>query len=202
SLADHESLANWWTADGMRCSQTVGECVPAPNNIQTACELATGAGCNALLGATCQPTPEGVCVDPSSSLNDGTPSSERFTAGNEMEFAVEDPNAPGHYESLATLRTAKFINPTARTVRRFSFLPFANDYRAGSGALLVWGRPSWAGEQGRQAQIYLLVHPLPIRKARDGHWLFHPWFYAGVDQHGFPRWSQQQANAKPLALDG
>jgi len=79
--------------------------VPAPNNIPTACELATGAGCNAFLGEQCRPTPNGLCVDPSSSQNDGTPGSERFTEGNEMEFAIEDPNDPGHYESMATLRT-------------------------------------------------------------------------------------------------
>ena len=203
SLADHPDLLNWLSADGLRCSQAVGECVPAPNNIPTACELATGAGCNAFLGETCQPTPDGVCVDPSSSMNDGTPSSEHFTEGNEMEFAVEDPNHPGHYASMATLRTNKFINPAARTVRRMSLLPFGNDYRPGSGALLVWGRPHFAGEQGRQAQIYLLVHQLPIPRARDGRWIFHPWFYAGTDARtGLPRWSHQQANAKPLALDG
>ena len=202
-LSDHPSLLNWLSADGLRCSKTVGECVPALNNIPTACELATGAGCNPLLGETCQPTPDGLCVDPSSSQNNGTPASERFTMGNEMEFAVEDPNNPGRYESMATLRTNKFINTASRTVRRFTFLPFANDYKPGSGALLVWGRPLWDGEQGRQSQLYLLAHPLPIRKAENGRWRFQPWFYAGVDKHtGLPLWSQQQGNAKPLALDG
>jgi hypothetical protein len=193
---------NWRSADGLRCSRSVGECVPAPNGIPTACELATGAGCNPVLGATCRPTPAGLCVDPSSSQNDGTPRSERFTEGNEMEFAVEDPAQPGHYESLATLRTNKFINTTARTVRGFSFRSVANDYAPGTGALLVWGRPHFSGEQGRQAQIYLLAHPLPIPRAKDGRWRFRPRFYAGVDRRGRPRWSREQAKAKPLALDG
>jgi len=200
--SDHPDLRNWLSADGLRCSQTVGECVPAPNGIATACELATGAGCNAALVETCQPTASGLCVDPSSSQNDGTPSSERFTEGNEMEFAIEDPGSPGHYESLATLRTNKFINTTARTVRGLASLPGANGHKPGN-ALLVWGRPHFSGEQGRQAQVYLLAHPLPIARARNGRWRFRPWFYAGVDvRNGSPRWSRQQARAKPLALDG
>jgi hypothetical protein len=200
--ADHPGLQDWKSADGLRCSKTVGECVPAPNGIPTACELATGAGCNALLGETCQPTATGLCVDPSSSQNDGTPSSERFTEGNEMEFAVEDPDDRGHYQSLATLRTNKFINTTARTVRRFGSRPSGNDYEPGSGALLVWGRPHFSAEQGRQAQLYLLVHPLPIPLAKNGRWRFRPRFYSGVDRRGLPRWSRQQGKAKPLALDG
>jgi hypothetical protein len=202
SLDDHPVMSNWLSADGLRCTQTLGECVPAPNDIPTACILATGAGCNSFLGETCQPTPNGLCADPSSSQNDGTPSSEVYTAGNEMEFATEDPNARGQYTSRATLRTNKFINTTARTVRRFTFLPIASDYRNGSGALLVWGRPGFAGEQGRQAQIYLMVHTLPIELASNGRWVFRPFFFAGVDPKGTPQWSPRQADARPLALDG
>ncbi len=208
--SDHPDRSNWKSADGLRCSTTVGECVPAPNGIPTACDLATGGGCNASLGESCLPTTNGLCVDPSSSQNDGTPSSEHFTDGNDMEFAIEDPSQRGHYESLATLRTNKFINTTARTVKRFAFHPpsgsgrraAASDYEAGTGALLVWGRPHFSGEQGRQAQIYLLVHKLPIKRARNGRWVFRPFFYAGTARNGSPRWSRKQANAKPLALDG
>jgi hypothetical protein len=203
SLWDHPDLLDWLSADGLRCSQTLGECSPAPNGIPTACELASGAGCNALLGEVCTATPTGICVDPSSSQNIGTPASEVATAANEMEFAIQDPNARGNYESVATLRTNKFINPASRTVRRFTGFPFGNDYRPGNGAVLVWGRPGFAAEQGRQAQIYLLVHRLPIERERNGRWRFRPWYYAGVDKRtGVPFWSQQQRNAKPLALDG
>lgn len=201
-LADHPDPANWVTADGLRCSQALGECVPAPNGIPTACELATGAGCNALLGEVCTPTATGLCVDPSSSQNDGTAHSEVYAAASEMEFAIQDPNQRGSYQSAATLRTNKFINPASRTVRRFTGLPFGNDYRPGNGALLVWGRPGFAAEQGRQSQIYLLVHRLPIEREANGRWRFRPWYYAGVTEHGFPIWSRQQRNAKPLALDG
>lgn len=202
-LSDHPSLWNWLSADGLRCTQTLGECSPPLNGIATACELATGTPCNPLLGQVCLPTETGLCVDPSSSQNIGTPTSEVYTAANELEFAIQDPDEPGRYESVATLRTNKFINPTSRTVKRFNGLPFAYDYRPGSGALLVWGRPGFAAEQGRQAQIYLMVHRLPIRRAANGRWRFHPWYYAGVHpRSGFPIWSLQQRRAKPLPLDG
>jgi hypothetical protein len=201
-LEDHPELLNWLTADGLRCSQTLGECQPAPNGIPTACQLSTGAGCNPLLGETCMPTATGICVDPTSSQNDGTPDSEVVTAANEMEFAIQDPNQRGNYTSVATLRTNKFINLTSRTVTRFTGLPFGNDYRPGRSALLVWGRPGFTGEHGRQAQLYLMVHPLPIPKAPNGRWVFRPWYYAGTNDHGFPMWSHKQRQAKPLALDG
>ncbi|HKC49728.1 MAG TPA: hypothetical protein VKF60_02975, partial [Myxococcota bacterium] len=202
-LEDHPDLLNWISADGLRCSQTLGECVPAPNGIPTACELASGFGCNALLGAVCAPSATGICVDLSSSQNIGTPQSEVATAANEMEFAIQDPNARGNYESVATLRTNKFINPASRTVKRFTGFPFGSDYRPGSGAVLVWGRPGFAGEEGRQAQIYLLVHRLPIERERNGRWRFHPWYFAGVrGRTGIPLWSPRQSDAKPLALDG
>jgi hypothetical protein len=69
--------------------------------------------------------------------------------------------------------------------------------------VLVWGRPGFAAEQGRQSQIYLLAHRLPIERERNGRWRFQPWYYAGVNPRtGIPLWSRQQRNAKPLALDG
>jgi hypothetical protein len=200
---DHPAKTNWKSADGLRCSQTIGECIPAPNGISTPCELATGAGCNPLLPGRCTPTATGLCVDPSSSQNDGSAVSEIFTTGNEMEFAIQDPDHRGTYQSVATLRTNKFINPTARTVQRFTGGLSRNDYGPGSGTLLVWGRPGFRGEQGRQAQLYLLAHRLPIKRAANGRWLLRPRYYAGVRPGtNKPIWSHQQAKAKPLALDG
>jgi hypothetical protein len=87
-------------------------------------------------------------------------------------------------------------------VKRFTGLPFGNDYRPGKGALLVWGRPFFNAEEGRQSQLYLMVHPLPVRRAHDGEWRFRPWYFAGVTRSGLPLWSRVQGRAKPLALDG
>ena len=69
--------------------------------------------------------------------------------------------------------------------------------------MLVWGRPGFRGEKGRQSQIYLLAHRLPIKRHRTGAGNFRPWYYAGVRK----RTEQahlvaQQGKAKPLPLDG
>ena len=200
---DHPARSNWLSADGLRCTQTLGECIPAPNGISTPCELATGAGCNPALSEVCTPTATGLCVDPSSSQNDGTVASALYTTGNEMELTIQDPNHRGRYESVATLRTNKFINPTARTVKRFTGGPSGSDYGPGNGTLLVWGRPGFSGQQGRQSQIYLLAHRLPITREANGRWRFQPRYYAGVHARtNAPIWSREQRKAKPLALDG
>src|SRR5262249_41677166 len=157
-LEDHPARSNWISADGLRCSQKVGECIPAPNGISTPCELATGAGCNPGLGETCRPTAAGLCVDPSSSQNDGTPVSQVYTTANGMHSAIQDPDPRANDESVATMRTNKFINPTARKVNRFTGRPAGSDYGPGTDTLLVWGRPGFSGQQGRQAQIYLFAH--------------------------------------------
>jgi hypothetical protein len=202
-LEDHPARTNWKSADGLRCSTALGECIPAPNGISTPCELATGAGCNPALGQTCMPSATGLCVDPSSSQNDGTSVSEVYTTGNEMEFTIQDPEHRGNYESVATLRTNKFINPAARTVKRFTGKLSGSDYEQGAGTVLVWGRPGFRGEEGRQAQLYLLAHQLPIKRATNGRWKFRPRYFAGVHKGtNKPIWSREQRKAKPLALDG
>lgn len=185
---------------GLHCSQTVGECSPSLLGLTTLCDLATGQGC--LLG-TCQPSAAGFCVDPTSSQNDGTPASERFTVAQTNDFAIQDRERPTHYRSIAVHRTNKFINSTARTVRRFGLAAWRNDYRAGHDALLVWGRPGYTGEQGRQAQLYLMVLSLPVRRDAHGEWRFRPWFFAGYRPGTtLPRWTPFESRAKPLALDG
>src|SRR5262249_28416862 len=98
-----------------------------------------------------------------------------------MEFAIQDPDHRGNYESVATMRTNKFINPTARTVKRFTGRPSGSDYGPGTDTLLVWGRPGFSGQQGRQAQIYLFAHRLPIKRAANGRWRFRPRFYVPED---------------------
>lgn len=199
----HPAAASKQGQDGLTCTQQLGECTPAPNDIATACDLATGAGCNAALGEVCTPTPAGLCIDPTSSQNIDPAHPDPQTAANEMEFAIQDRNDRELYESVATLRTNKFINPASRTVKSFKGSPTGNDYRPGNGAVFVWGRPGFRAERGKQAQLYLLAHPLPIPTTRDGQWHFHPWYYAGVHAPtGAPKWSRHQRDAKPLPLDG
>jgi hypothetical protein len=185
---------------GLRCSTNVGECSPPFLGLTFPCDLATGQGCPV---GTCQPSTTGFCVDPTSSQDDGTPSSEPFTVAQTNDFAIQDPERPTHYRSIAVHRTNKFINATVRTVRRFGLVPGRNDYRPGHDALLVWGRPGYTGEQGRQAQLYLMALSLPVRRDARGEWRFQPWFFAGFHPGTTrPRWTRLESRAKPLALDG
>ncbi len=184
--------------EGLTCTQEVGECLPSVLEIPVLCDRATGAGC--LPGTTCQPSPTGVCVDPTSSQNDGSRASLRFAVAHDQEIAIQDPAEASRFRSVARLATNKFINATARTVRCFTGRRCGSDYGSGHGAVLVWGRPLFTGEQGRQAQLYLMAHRLPLRPGRRGR--LRPRYYAGVDPSGEPRWTRRQSEAAPLALDG
>jgi hypothetical protein len=69
--------------------------------------------------------------------------------------------------------------------------------------LLVWGRPGFTAEEGRQAQLYLMAHRLPLRRDGRGRARLRPLYFAGVSPgSGEPRWSRRQTRATPLALDG
>jgi len=184
--------------EGLACTQEVGECLPSVLEVPALCDRATGAGC--LPGTTCQPSPAGFCVDPTSSQHDGSPGSLRFAVAHDQEIVVQDPAQASLFHSVARLATNKFINATARTVQCFTGRRCGGNYRSGYGAVLVWGRPLFTGEQGRQAQLYLMAHRLPLRPGRRGR--LRPRYYAGVDASGEPRWTRRQSEAVPLALDG
>ncbi len=106
------------------------------------------------------------------------------------------------YRSIGTLTSNKFINVTVRTVARFTGKTEGSDYGPGADALLVWGRPGFVGEQGREARLYLQVQRLPLALDRNGRAHLRPRYFAGVKRSGAPRWSRHEARAEPLALDG
>jgi hypothetical protein len=185
----------------LACTQDLGRCAPAVLGASPACERATGAGC--LPGQTCQATANGLCFDPSSSQNDGTATGIRASLAHTTEIAVQDASAPTDYRSVGTLTSNKFINVTARTVARLRGTSSGNDYGPGTDALLVWGRPGFVGEQGRQVELYLQTHRLPLPRDRAGRARLRPRFFAGVNgRTGEPRWSRRESRAEPLALDG
>jgi hypothetical protein len=185
----------------LTCATDVGECTPLSLGVPTPCDLTTGAGCAP--GQTCGPSPTGLCVDEGSSQNDGTPASLPFIAARQDELAEQDPTHPVVYRNGTTLATNRFINATSRTVGCFTGRACGSDYRPGHGALLVWGRPGFTAEQGRQAQLYLMVHRLPIPRDKTGQLRFRPRYFAGLHpESGEPLWSRREAHAKPLALDG
>lgn len=188
------------SGSGLTCSKDVGECLPAFLDIPVLCDAVAGTGC--LQGQTCTPT-TGFCIDPNSSQNDGSASSERFTVAHNIDLGIQRESAPTVYDSSAILQTNKFINMTSRAVKKFSPGGHGNDYTPGNDYLFVWGRPGFFGEQGRQDQLYLFAQKLPLKVDEHGRIDLHPRYFAGV--HGAksdPEWSDGPLDAAPLALDG
>src|SRR5262249_3237641 len=145
--------------------------------------------------------PTGYCVDENNSQNVG-PAGPAFSVAQLNDIGIQRPSHQTVYDSAVTWRTTKFTNATVRTVKRFTRTGRGSDWGPGAGALLVWGRPWFTGELGREAQLYLAVLSLPLR-GPSGRVRFRPLYYAGVDtKSGRPRWTHSEAQAKPLALDG
>jgi hypothetical protein len=185
----------------LSCTQAVGQCTPEVLSLRSLCDIASGAGC--LPGQTCEATPNGLCADPTSSQVDGGGALGGAAVAVTLEIATQDPNAPASYHEVATVATNKFINSTVRAVARFKGRLRGDDYRPGTGGLLWWGRPGFTGEQGREAQVYLLWHRLPFRRDKAGRARFRPRYFAGVNpKSGAPRWTPRESGALPLALDG
>jgi hypothetical protein len=186
--------------DRFRCSPTLGEC--APPLAPLLCDPASRSGC--LRFQRCEPgNGTGFCIDPGSSQYIGTVASEPFAAVHRVDIGVQRQDDPVAYDSVAVWHTNRFFNVTARTVTKFLGTSSGNDYRPGHAAVLMWGRPGFWAERGRQAQLYLMAHPLPFAPAPDGKRIFEPQYFAGIDPgSGDPRWSRSQSEAQPLALDG
>ncbi|HEX4336835.1 MAG TPA: hypothetical protein VH062_13040 [Polyangiaceae bacterium] len=159
-----ESAPGTCPTSSLSCATTVGECSPVLANIPLLCDATTGSGC--LQGQTCTQT-TGFCVDPTSSQNDGTSSSGPYMVAQNIDLGVRRPSSPAIYDSAFTWPTNKFRNVTSRTVRNFTFTRHLNDYRPGDQYLFIWGRPGFSGEQGRQAQLYLMAQRLPIPTDRS-----------------------------------
>jgi len=185
----------------LTCSQEVGICTPPSLGYDAPCDVATGAGC--IPGQQCEPTTTGICIDPDSSQNDGTSASLPATAAYHTHLGVQDPRRPSDYRDAGTLASNKFIDVTARTVRCFSGRTRGSDYTPGHGAVLIWGRPGYDVQPGRQAHMYLMVQRLPIHRNGAGALQLRPRYFAGVrpgtDQ---PLWTRQESRARPLAMDG
>lgn len=190
------------TSDKFSCSTGVGECQPSYSGVvPPLCNMSKKTGC--FMGQTCTRARTPICVDTTSSQHDGTVEGAIAAAAQNTEIGVQRADDPGTFDSVLVLPTNKFINVTARTVERFGSTSQDNDYRPGHGALLVWGRPRYAAEGGREAQLYLMAHSLPLTLDDANGLRFEPRYFAGVDPAtGDPEWSPLQSKAKPLAMDG
>jgi hypothetical protein len=185
---------------GLTCSHQVGVCAPGLSDAPIFCDVTSTLGCG--VGQTCTAPEDGYCVDLTCSQYDGTPPSVPFAISRNTEVAMQREDLPNVFDSVYTFASKKFHNTTARTVTRLATSSRDDDYSPGTGALLVWGRAGFAGENGRKVALYLLKHALPL-PVTNGAAAFAPEFFAGVDQaSGEPRWSAAQRDAAPIALDG
>ncbi|MET0389325.1 MAG: hypothetical protein ABW321_25350, partial [Polyangiales bacterium] len=181
------------------CSQGLGTCEPRSS---------FPAMCNAALPEGCAPGVQCVeasyCIDRTSSqFDDGHVSGQAAAIAHYTDIGVARRGEPATFDSVVTWHTNKFSHPATQTVQRFSYRTDGSDYNPGHDTLLYWGRPGFIAEQGRQAQVYLMAHALPVERKADGQWDFKPKFFAGVDPRTHePQWSSVEAEAKSLALDG
>jgi hypothetical protein len=196
---DESDAPRCGTEIGLECSERIGECQPAYTTMVLSCDLETHAGC--LPGQTCEAGAP-VCIDPYSAQYDGSIFGETSAVAQRVELALQGDD-PSEFRSVHTWPTSKFATLTARTVKSFSGEHAGSDYAPGAGELLVWGRPGFIGEHGREAQLYLMRHSLPLTIGADGKAVFTPRYFAGLHETTRePLWTTEQASARPLALDG
>lgn len=178
--------------DGLLCVPSLSFCSPSPITTPAVCE----AGAPLCLLGSCRRS--SACVDTRSSQYDGSPRGNAASVLSEVYIARARDEDLASYDVVATWQTNFFAQATARTVSRFTGSSADADYNHGHGALFVWGRPGWMAEQGRQARLYFATAALPLAGG-----VFRPRYYAGSDeQSSEPIWTENQARAVPLAMDG
>lgn len=178
--------------DGLLCVPNISICAPSPVTTPAICEPQSPL---CLIGS-CSRT--SACVDTRSSQYDGSARGNAASILSEVYIGRARGEDLASYDVAATWQTNLFAHATARTVNRFTGTSADADYNRGHGALFVWGRPGWIAEQGRQSRLYFATAALPLSEG-----VFRPRYYAGSDeQSGEPIWTENQARAVPLAMDG
>jgi len=181
--------------DGVLCVPDLSFCPPSPITTPAICEPQSPL---CLVGSC---TRGSACVDTRSSQYDGSARGNAASVLSEVYIARARGEDFASYDVVATWQTNLFSHAATRTVSRFTGSSADADYRHGYGALFVWGRPGMMAEQGRQARLYLATASLPLQEEEDG--AFRPRYYAGSDERtGEPIWTENQARAVPLAMDG
>jgi len=184
---------------GYVCDESLGRCAVGFSGLDVPCLVGTNAGC--LPGDVCLPSEAGFCIDPTSSQYVDPALHGPVAVVHDQEIGVQRPAEPASWDSVLRWRTNKFVNATSRAVTHLTHDGVGDDYAPGAGALLVWGRPLWTAEGGREAQLYLATLPLPLR-GEKGRARFALRYFAGVDAKSRPRWSRSEKKAAPLAMDG
>ena len=201
-------------ANGSRCDTGLGVIGPAWNEeagLTFGCADGSSPYCNAstMNDASGKPVEaSGLCVDRSSSVYSDTPTGRVNALSVKMLIGTRDPAMPKKYSTDHTWYSSKFMNPSVRTVREFdppqAGRTFKPDYRSarepGARArVFIWGRPHFIGvnKVGRTLSQYFAFLDLP---ASPGY-LWKPSYFAGLDAGGLPRFSGDEADAKPVDMD-
>lgn len=176
--AFHDGQREWVVfivGGGQRCA--AGAC---PTDLSA---QAADLGCADING-------QSVCADPTSI--------RRGAATQALYLYFGERVGPTSYVARAAFLTNKYLNLTARAVRAFDpDHPNRNDYRPGTGALLVWGRPGF-DDQFHEGETppYFLYLPLPLPVQGD-RLALQPRYLRGVVD-GVPQFGLDQAEAAPL----
>lgn len=201
------------TSDPAYSGRPLGECDPplglSLDPAPAICRLDVGGKGDCGLHRTCVAKARGICraEKPFVVSAAGGPVSPpwydddaRFAMAQTLYVASAAwPDVPEDYGAGARFVTNKFINPAVRTVKRFDpDDPSKNDYRTGTDAILMWGRPAFWGRQGFQPLMFFLYQPLDGLLDSSGtiHWS--PRYFAGYGEDGNPKWSSDEADAVPV----
>lgn len=200
--------------NGTRCDTGLGY-VGTPwtsdEGLTLACAGGSSPACIAstLTDASGKPVADsGFCNDPSSTVYADTQAGRTAAVAVKQLIATRDRDVPKKYQTNHVWHTSKFMNPAVRTVA--SFAPprpgedHAPDYRPAQEAgpqsrVFIWGRPHFIGVNatGRGVGQYFAYVDLP---AGPGY-AWQPHYFAGLDEHGLPRFSPAEGDAVPSDLD-
>ena len=155
----------------------------------------------------------GLCVDPTSTRRDSTPAGRLRSIVLRERIGNADPTLHEVYYTTPW-DTHKFIDPTTVTVENYSLGPAVGHFRVGQPTVanpnpsaapangnemvFIWGRPWFLSSSAAQAKMYFAVVQLPKYNG-NGAFPWKPWFYAGPDGQGNPRFSDLETDAVPLA---
>jgi hypothetical protein len=178
--------------EGVVCVEDMSFCEPASITTPAVCETLAPL---CLLGMC---TRRAACVDTHSSQHDGSARGNAASILSEVYIGRARGDDFATYDLVTTWQTNRFSHASARTVSHFSGTTHAADYSHGYGDLLLWGRPGMLAEQGRQSRLYFATASLPLSEDSA----FRPRYYAGSDDQGEPRWSDDPALAVALSMDG
>lgn len=200
--------------NGTRCDTGLGYAGTPWNSdegLTLACADGSSPACIAstLAGASGEPiTDSGLCNDPSSTIHGDSPVGRTASVAVKQLIGTRDRKVPKKYQTDHVWHTSKFMNPAVRTVTTFTpprhGEAFAPDYQPARKAsplarVFIWGRPHFIGVNaaGRGVGQYFAYVDLPSGPG----YAWQPQYFAGLDEHGLPRFSPNEKDAVPADLD-